>query len=102
MLLKKRKLVEAKPPTERPKLRWNVLLEDLSFLASVALAHFSVWRTLRRRYKENSARRRKFKLLRGEGSMAQAQSQVVRAFDWRANAVANGNRVLRQSGKQGG
>ena len=102
MLLTKQKLAEAKPPTERPNLRWNVLFEDLRLLASVALAHYIVWRTLRRRYRENSARRREFKLLRGEGFMAQAQSQVVRGFDWRANAVANGNRVLRQSGRQGG
>jgi len=102
MLLTKQKLAEVKPPTERLKLRWIVLFEDLRLLASVALGHFIIWRTLRRRHSENSARRREFKLLRGEGSMAQAQSQVVRGFDWRANAVANGNRVLRKSGKQGG
>jgi hypothetical protein len=102
MLLNKQKLAKAKLPRERPNLRWNVLFEDLRLLASVALAHYIVWRTLRRRYRENSARRREFKLLRGEGFMAQAHSPVVRGFDWRANAVANGNRVLRQSGKQGG
>jgi len=102
MLLKKPKLAEVKPPADRLKLRWNVLVEDLRLLASVALGHFILWRTLRRRDGENSARRREFKLIRGEGPTAQAQSQVVRGFDWRANAVANGNRVLRKSGKQGG
>ena len=102
MLLTKRKLAEVKRPTEPLKLRWNVLFEDLSFLATVKLAHFIVWRTLRRRYKENSARRKQFKLLQGEGSVAQAGPEVVHEFDWRANAVANGNRDLRQGGKQGG
>ena len=95
-MLHKGKLAEAKPPTQQNKLRWNVLLEDLRFLASVALAHFIVWRTVRRRYRENSTRRREFKLLRGKGSLAQPEPQVVRGFDWRANAVANGNRNFRQ------
>ena len=87
----KGKLAEAKPPTEQNKLRWNVLLEDLRFLASVGLAHFIVWRTIRRRYRENSARRKEFKLLRGKGSLAQPEPQVMRELDWRANAVANAN-----------
>jgi hypothetical protein len=102
MLLTKQKLAEAKPSAESLKLRWDVVFEDLRFLASMALAHFIVWRTLRRRHREDSARRRELKLLPGTGSMAQAQSQVVYGFDWRANAVANGNRVLRHEGKQGG
>lgn len=79
-----------------------ILINDLRLLASLYLAHFIVWRTIRRRFREKSARRREFKLLHGEGSLAQAQTQVVRGFDWRANAVASGNRDLRQSGKQGG
>jgi hypothetical protein len=94
-MLHKEKLAEAKPPTQQNKLRWNVLLEDLRFLASVGLAHFIVWRTVRRRYRENSARRREFKLLRGNGFLAQPEPQVVRGLDWRANAVANGNRIFR-------
>jgi len=76
-MLHKRKLAEAKPRTQQNKPRWNVLLEDLRFLASVGLAHFIVWRTVRRRYKENSARRRKFKLLRGNGPLAQPEPQVL-------------------------
>jgi len=103
MLLTKQKLVEAKPPSQRLKPRWNVLVEDLRLLASVALSHFIVWRTLRSRHSVNSARRREFKLLRGgKGSMSQPQSQVVHGFDWRANAVAKGNRVLSPKSKQGG
>ena len=89
MLLKNPKLAEAKPPTERLKLRWNVVLGDLRFLAVVTLAQFIVWRTLRRRDRENSARRKAFKLLRGKGNLAQAQPQVGHGFDWRANAIAN-------------
>jgi hypothetical protein len=102
MLLKTQKLAEVKPPRERLKLRWNVLFEDLRLLASVALGHFIIWRTLRRRHRENSARRRDFKLLRGEESMPQAQSQVMRGFDWRASAGTNGNRILPHRSKQGG
>ena len=94
-MVHKGKLAVAKPPTQQNKLRWNVLLEDLRFLASVALAHFIVWRTLRRKYRENAARRREFKLLRGEGPVAQPEPSVVRGLDCRANAVANGNRNFR-------
>ena len=94
-MLHKGKLEEAKPPTQQNKLRWGVLLEDLRFLASVALAHFIVWRTVRRRYRDNAARRREFKLLRGDGSLARSEPPVVPGFDWRANVVANGNRNFR-------
>jgi len=90
------------PPRQQNKLRWNVLLEDLRFLASVGLAHFIVWRTVRRRYRENSARRREFKVLRGAGILAQPEPHVGRGLDWRANAVANGIEILGQSGKEGG
>lgn len=82
-------------PTTDVLDKGKVYLEDLRFLASVGLAHFIVWRTLRRRYRENSARRREFKLLWGNGSLAQPEQQVARRLDWRANAVANANRNLR-------
>ena len=91
-MLHKGKLAEATPPTQQNKLRWDVLLEDLRFLASVTLAHFIVWRTLRRKYKENAARRKEFKLLRGNGSLAHSEPPVVPGFDGRANVVANSNR----------
>ena len=94
-MLHKGKLAVAKPPAQQNKLRWNVLLDDLRFLASVALAHFIVWRTLRRRFRENAARRREFKLLRGKGPLAQPEPQFVRGFDWRAVVVANGTRNFR-------
>src|SRR4030095_8478422 len=61
MLHKNQKLAEAKLPSERVSLRWNALVEDLRFFASVALAQLIVWRTLRRRYREASARRKAFK-----------------------------------------
>ena len=102
MMLKKQKLEAAKSSPQRVSLSWNVLLKDVRFLVSVALAHFIVWRTLRRRYRENTARRQQFKLLRGGTSLTQPQSQVVRVLDWRANVVVNRNRVLSQRGKQGG
>lgn len=85
-------LAEVKPSAERLKLRWNVLLNDLIFLAFVSFAQFIVWRTLRRKYREDSVRRKQFKLLRGEGSVAQAEPPVVWDFDWQANGVANGYR----------
>jgi len=103
-LFTKQKLAEAKPPTERLKLRWDVLLKDLGFLAYVALAHFIVWRTVRRRCRENSVRRKKFNLLRSENSLAQTEPQVVRAVDWRISAVATGigARAATASCKEGG
>jgi hypothetical protein len=66
------------PPRQQSNLRWNVLLKDLRFLASVGLAHFVVWRTVRHRYRENAARREEFKLLGGNASVAQPEPQVVR------------------------
>jgi hypothetical protein len=99
VMFHKGKLAEEKPTRQQNKLRWNVLLEDLRLLASVGLAHFIVWRTVRRRYSENSARRSEFKLLRGKESLAQPEPQVVRGLDWPANTVANGNRNLRPERK---
>jgi len=39
-----------------------VFVDDLYLLVSLYLAHFIVWRTLRRYRKENTARRKAFKL----------------------------------------
>lgn len=44
-----------------------ILLRDLRLLASLYVAQFIVWRTLRRRHLENLERRRNFKLLHGDG-----------------------------------
>jgi hypothetical protein len=44
-----------------------ILLEDLRLLASLYVAQFIVWSTLRRRRMENLERRRNFKLLHGDG-----------------------------------
>jgi hypothetical protein len=79
-----------------------IVIADFRFLGSVVLAHLIVRRTLRRRFRENSARRKQFKLLQGEGSVAQAGPQVVHGLNWRADAVAHGNAAQRRSGRQGG
>ena len=102
VMLHKGKLAEAKPPTQQNKLRWNVLLEDLRFLASVGLAHFIVWRTVRRRYRENSARRREFKVLRGAGASCQPELRVLGGLIGQRMPSQMAIENLGQSGKQGG
>lgn len=59
-----------------------ILLEDLRLLASLYVAQFIVWRTLRRRHLENLERRRNFKLLHGDGdaSLLHAEGHVVNRF----------------------
>lgn len=89
------------PPRQQNKLRWNVLLEDLRFLASVGLAHFIVWRTLRRKYRENAARRRKFKVLRGAGVLVQPEPHVLRGLIGERMPSQMAIEILGQSGKQG-
>ena len=44
-----------------------ILLRDLRLLASLYVAQFIVWRTVRRRRLENLERRRNFRLLHGDG-----------------------------------
>lgn len=44
-----------------------ILLRDLRLLASLYVAQFIVWRTLRRRHQKTLERRRNFKLLHGVG-----------------------------------
>lgn len=46
----------------------GIFVDDLFLFASLYLAHFIVWRTLRRYRQENSARRKLFKLLKGGAS----------------------------------
>lgn len=64
---------ESKPEASprRVKLRWDVLLSDLSLLIALTVARFIVWRTLRRRRQERAARRKRFKLLQGGGHYAE-------------------------------
>jgi len=45
-----------------------VFVDDLYLLASLYLAHFIVWRTLRSQRKKNATRRGLFKLLDGGAS----------------------------------
>ena len=100
-MLHKGRLAEAKPPRQQNKLRWNVLLEDLRFFASVGLAHLIVWRTLRRKYRENAARRRKFKVLRGAGVLVQPEPHVLGGLIGGRMPSQMAIEILGQSGKQG-
>ena len=95
-MLHKGKLAEAKPPTQQNKLRWNVLLEDLRFLASVGLAHFIVWRTLRRRYGRTRHVVESSRLLRGEGvRWPNLEPQVLRGLIGERMPSQIGNRNFR-------
>jgi len=62
MLSPKEKQVEATRSPARSKPRWKVLLKDLSFLGSVSVAQLTVWRVLRRRRSEHTARLKRIKL----------------------------------------
>lgn len=44
-----------------------IMLGDFDLLASLYVAHFMVWRTIRTRDKERLARRKSLKLIRGGG-----------------------------------
>ena len=59
-----------------------VFLTDLGLLKDLCLAEFIVWRFLRRRRKENAARRKRFKLLSGQSPLSQAQSYLANHKDW--------------------
>ncbi len=63
MLSPKEKQVEPTPSPARTKLRWKVLLKDLSFLGSVSLAQIMVWRVLGRLRRERAARLKRIKLV---------------------------------------
>jgi hypothetical protein len=54
----------------KAKLRWHVLLGDLSLFMSLAVARFIIWRTLRRRRKARAARRKRLKLIQGNAHQA--------------------------------
>lgn len=49
------------------KRKCIILCGDLSLLASVTVAHFIVWRTLRARHKERVARLKSLRLINGGG-----------------------------------
>ena len=63
MLVKQARKAEARRTARKTELRWNVLLKDLSFLATVSRAQLMVWRVLRRRRSERIARLRRIKLV---------------------------------------
>ena len=54
---------EPQPASRRPKLRWDLLVQDLSLLVSVYTARLMVLRELRRRRKERAMRLKQIKLV---------------------------------------
>lgn len=78
-----------------------VFLKDLRLLTSLYLAQFMVWRFLRRRRKENAARRKSFRLVQGRASVNQAESYRVSRIDWLPKAVANTARATHRSVNEG-
>jgi len=54
---------DQQPASRRPKLRWDLLFQDLSLLISVCMAWLMVSRELRRRRKERSVRLKHIKLV---------------------------------------
>lgn len=56
-----------RPSAEHWSRAIAIFLDDLRLLASLYLAHLIVWRTVRRRLKEDWARRHNFRLINGGG-----------------------------------
>lgn len=54
-----------------------VILKDLSLLASLFLAQFIVWRTLRVRHKERVARKKNLKLISGGGPSPGVNKEMI-------------------------
>ena len=59
----KREQSDQQPALRRPKLRWDLLFNDLSLLISVCIAWLMVSRELRRRRKERAMRLKQIKLV---------------------------------------
>ena len=78
-----------------------VFLKDLHLLASLRLAQFMVWRFLRRRRKENAARRKSFRLVHGRACGKQAESYGVSRVDWLPEVVVSNARAVYRSGNEG-
>ena len=49
------------------RLRWNVLLGDLSLLISLTVARLIIWRIIRARQKERALRLRNLRVINGGG-----------------------------------
>jgi len=62
----KREHSDQQPASRRPKLRWDLLFKDLSFLISVCTAWLMVSRELRRRRKERAMRLKQIKLVQSD------------------------------------
>jgi len=54
---------DQQPASRRPKVRWDLLVQDLSLLVSVCTARLMVLRELRRRRKERAMRLKQIKLV---------------------------------------
>ncbi|HEY0546846.1 MAG TPA: hypothetical protein VGC91_15810 [Pyrinomonadaceae bacterium] len=74
MLALKQNQPEPEASPRKAKLRWHVLLGDLSLLISLTIARFIVWRTLRRREHARTARRKQFRLIRGGDYQAEKKA----------------------------
>jgi hypothetical protein len=59
LVLKLKEARQQAMPPRKIKLRWALLLSDLSLFMSLTLARLIVWLTLRRRRRERAAVRRK-------------------------------------------
>jgi len=51
------------------KKKWIVLCKDLGLLASLYVAHFIVWRTLRAKRRERAVRLKNLKLVQGNSHL---------------------------------
>jgi hypothetical protein len=51
----------------RLRLRWNVLLGDLSLLISLTVARLIIWRIIRARQRERALRLRNLRVINGGG-----------------------------------
>ena len=69
----KQKEANRETAQKKVKLRWNVLLEDLSLFMSLMVARFIIWQTLRRRRQERAARRQQFRLIHGNDHHAKLE-----------------------------
>ena len=55
------------------KEKWIVFAKDFGLLASLYIAHFIVWRTLRAQRRERAARLKNLKLVQGSGHLWRAR-----------------------------
>lgn len=102
MLALKKKAPTPDAPPLKSRLRWEVLLGDLSLLASLTLARFIVWRTLRTRHRERVARLKKLRLINGGGqSSSDIQALQTAGIDEKGMSQAARAKQQRQVSSEG-